>query len=84
MKNIIILTLLFGLSGVVNATDDNSANSYSIKVNQKLADNSSNLNASDKRCMMVCIEWEQKCVKDSKTGKENCRRVCKEFGEQCF
>lgn len=40
--------------------------------------------ADGKRCMMVCIRWGEDCVISPKTGKRTCRRVCEEFGEQCF
>lgn len=84
MKNIIALIILFCISCFVQGNEKADNVTTKPYLNQMLADNSSSDNQSEKRCMMVCIEWEQKCVEDATTGKQNCRKVCKEFGEKCF
>jgi len=36
-----------------------------------------------KKCMTVCLRWGEDCIIDPARGRQ-CRRTCKEFGEECF
>lgn len=60
--------------------DDRKHNSGSLL----LPIDSRNKNEKDtKKCMTVCLRWGEDCIIDPARGRQ-CRRTCKEFGEECF
>ena len=38
----------------------------------------------EKTCLTVCQRWAKDCTINPRTGARKCRRVCKQFGEECF
>lgn len=39
---------------------------------------------ADKKCLTVCKKWGEDCIINPRTGARNCRRTCKDFGQECF
>jgi hypothetical protein len=38
----------------------------------------------EKKCLTICKKWGEDCIINPRTGNRDCRRTCKELGEECF
>ncbi len=66
-----------------NNTAENEKNkSY---IDQELVDYNNEISREKKqKCMVICEQWANDCVIDTKNGAQNCRQVCQQFGQECF